>query len=128
MADYTIRNLREVEDQAAKHGFGPAFQARFAREELGCEQHGLSLQRLAPGARSPFAHRHEKHEEIYVVVAGSGQVRLDDEIHDVRLLDAIRIAPPTVRAFTAGPQGLEVLVFGPRGGRDAQVHQPAWPV
>jgi hypothetical protein len=62
-----------------------------------------------------------------VVVGGGGQVRLDDEVHDVRLLDAIRIAPETVRAFTAGPQGLEVLVFGPRGGRDAQVHQPAWP-
>jgi uncharacterized cupin superfamily protein len=127
MAGYTIKNLRQVEDKAAKYGFGPAFESRFARDELECEQHGLSLQRLQPGARSPFAHRHASHEEVYVVVSGSGQVRLDDEVRDITTFDAIRVAPQTIRAFKAGPQGLEVVVFGPRGGRDAQVHQPAWP-
>jgi mannose-6-phosphate isomerase-like protein (cupin superfamily) len=127
VAGYTIRNLKQVEDKAAKYGFAPALESRFAREELECEQHGLTYQRLAPGATHPFAHRHQSHEEVYVVVGGSGQVRLDDEIRDVAMFDAIRVAPETVRAFAAGAQGLEILVFGPRGGRDAEAQRPAWP-
>jgi hypothetical protein len=31
---YTIRNLREVEDLAAKHGFGDVQEARFPRDDL----------------------------------------------------------------------------------------------
>jgi quercetin dioxygenase-like cupin family protein len=127
MAGYTMKNLKNVEDKAVKYGLAPALEARFAREDLECEQHGLTYQRLAPGERSPFAHRHESHEELCVVIGGSGQVRLNGEVRDVRVLDAIRIAPETIRAFSAGSDGLEWLVFGPRGGRDAQALRPAWP-
>jgi quercetin dioxygenase-like cupin family protein len=127
MAGYTIKNLKQVEDKAVKYGLAPALEARFAREDLDCEQHGLTYQRLAPGAKSPFAHKHERHEELYVVIGGSGRIRLGQEVRDVATLDAIRVAPETIRAFAAGPQGLEWLVFGPRGGRDAQAHRPAWP-
>jgi hypothetical protein len=52
-------------------------------------------------------------EEIYVVLAGSGRINLDGEIVELRPLDAIRVAPEVARAFEAGPDGLEILVFGP---------------
>ena len=50
---------------------------------------------------SPAAYRHREREEAYVVVCGSGRVRLDDEIREMRRWDVIRVAPEVVRAFEA---------------------------
>src|SRR6266550_2726871 len=99
---YTIKNLREVEDMAASQGFGEVQEARFAHGDLDAEQTGVSLQRVKPGKRHAFAHRHQQAEEIYVVISGSGQVKLDDEVKEVGPLDAIRVGPEVVRAFAAG--------------------------
>ena len=33
-----------------------------------------------PGARMPWGHRHRVQEEAYIVVAGSGRAKLDDEV------------------------------------------------
>ena len=120
---YTIKNLREVEDMAAAGGFGDNQEARFAHGELDAEQTGVSLQLVKPGKRHAFAHRHKQAEEVYVVLSGSGRVKLDDEIVEVGAMDAIRIAPHVTRAFEAGPDGLELLVFGPRAQGDAEIVQ-----
>jgi quercetin dioxygenase-like cupin family protein len=127
MSDYTIVNLREVEDAAPRFGLGDTIQARFARKALGSATTGISLQRLAPGARVPFGHRHREQEETYVVLAGSGRVRLGDDLHEVGTLDAVRVAPGVMRAFEAGPEGLEYLAFGaPTGeGNDSEL-EPGW--
>lgn len=111
MGDYTIRNLAEVENSAPKFGVENV-EARFASGDLGLQQLGLSFQRLAPGTRHPFGHRHSEQEEVYVVVEGSGRVRLDDEVEDVRRWDAIRVAPGVTRAFEAGSEGIGVLAIG----------------
>jgi mannose-6-phosphate isomerase-like protein (cupin superfamily) len=118
MAGYTIKNLEQVEDSAAKFGFGHVGEARFANKDLESEQVGLSEHRLNPGARQAFGHRHESTEEIYVVVEGSGRVRLDDEIVEVSPRDAIRVSPGVVRAFEAGPEGLAVIAFSARNPDD----------
>jgi mannose-6-phosphate isomerase-like protein (cupin superfamily) len=120
---YTVKNLRELEDVAAGAGFGENQEARFAHGDLNAEQTGVSLQIVKPGKRHAFAHRHKEAEEVYVVLSGSGRVKLDDEVVDVRPMDAIRIAPPVTRAFEAGPDGLELLVFGPRAQGDAEIVQ-----
>jgi gentisate 1,2-dioxygenase len=112
MSDYTIRNLREIEDSAPKFGFAPEMEARFAAGELGLSHSGVSLQRLAPDAAQPFGHRHRTQEELYVVLAGSGRAKLGDEVVELRAWDALRVAPETSRAFAAGPDGLEFLAFG----------------
>ena len=119
--DYTIKNLREVDDVAEGHGFGEMQEARFAHGDLDSEQSGISLQRVKPGKRHAFAHRHKDAEEIYVVVAGSGRVKLDDEVQEVRELDAIRVAPSVTRAFEAGDDGLELIAFSPRAQGDAEI-------
>jgi len=129
MSSYTIRNLKtDVEDAASSFGLAPDLEARFARDTLECEKLGLSYQRLAPGFRGPFGHRHGEQEEVYVVVGGSGRVKIEDEVHDLAPWDAVRFAPPTMRAFEAGPDGLELLVVGapktPPG--DAELVQGWW--
>src|SRR3954454_23455490 len=110
---YSITNLREVEDSAAKFGFGGMGQARFAGGALEAQDTGLAYHVLRPNRRQSFAHRHNSAEEIAVVLSGAGRVTLDDDIVDIAPMDAIRVAPNVTRMFEAGPQGLELLVFGP---------------
>ncbi len=118
---YTLKNLRDVRDMAADHGLGELGEARFPREDLEAASTGLALHTLHPNKRQAFAHRHQQAEEIYVVLSGSGRARLDDETVQIGPLDAIRVAPHVVRAFEAGPDGLELLVFGPRHAGDGEI-------
>ena len=127
MAGYTVRNLKDVEDQAPKFGLSPNLEARFGREALESEQLGFSYQRLARGFRSPFGHRHVEQEEVYVLLGGSGRIKLDDDVLELRQWDVVRIAPETMRCLEAGPDGVELLAFSPRAdGNDAQTTQGWW--
>lgn len=121
--DYTIKNLREAKDVAAEAGLSDSLEARFAHEDLESDTSGISYQVIKAGQRQPFAHKHGEMEEIYVVISGSGRVKLDDELEDVGPLDAIRIAPSVIRAFEAADEDLVLLVFSPRAEGDAEVVQ-----
>jgi mannose-6-phosphate isomerase-like protein (cupin superfamily) len=122
---YTIKNLRDVEDVAPKSGFDAIQEARFARRDLEAADTGLAYHPVKPGQRG-FGHRHENAEEIYVVVGGSGRIKLDDEVKEIGEFDAIRVAPTVVRAFEAGPDGLELLVFGPHHEGDGELLHDFW--
>ena len=123
---YTHIRLTDVDDAAPANGFAENWEARVARTALGAERTGVSHFRLRPGKRSPFTHRHVQAEEIYVILGGSGQIKLDDEVADVRPLDAIRVAPQVARAFEAGPEGLEFLVVGAHHEADGEPVADAW--
>lgn len=122
---YTHTKLLDVKDSAAEFGYSDAQEARFARGDLDAEETGISHLRLKPGQRSPFGHKHENAEEVYVVLSGSGRMKLDDEIIEVETLDAIRVAPEVTRAFEAGSGGLEVLAAGARHDSDGEIF-PGW--
>ena len=124
---YTHINLEDVEDMAPRFGFGHAGEARFATRSLGAAATGISHQRLRSGTRQAFGHRHQHAEEVVVVLAGDGEVKIDDEVRPVRTLDAIRFAPGSARAFEAGPHGLDLIVFGPRHTGDAVMEPGFWP-
>ena len=128
MAEPKIVNLRrDVEDSATSFGFSPDLEARFARDAVGAESSALSYQKLAPNFRIPFGHRHGSQEEVYVVVAGDGRVKLDDEIVDVEQWDAVRVPKDVVRNFEAGPDGLEFIAFGsPNTGSGDADMLPGW--
>ncbi len=123
---YTIKNLTETADSAVKFGFSEMGEAHFATEELDAEKTGVSYQVLRPGKRQAFGHRHDKAEEVYVVLSGSGRVRLDDEIVEIKRLDAIRVAPSITRAFEAGDDGMEYLAFGAHHEKDGEVDKEFW--
>jgi mannose-6-phosphate isomerase-like protein (cupin superfamily) len=126
MSDFTIENLDSVEDSAPKFGFGERGEARFATGALAAEDTGLSFHRVKPGKRQGFGHVHENAEEVYVVIGGSGRIKLDDEIREIKHLDAVRVAPKVVRAFEANDDGLELLAFGPRHEGDGELVQDFW--
>ena len=115
---YTHKNIAEVADAAAAFGLADRQESRFASDDLGAEQTGFSHHTFKPGRRQAFGHRHERAEEVYFVVSGSGRMKLDDEIVDLEARDVIRVAPGVTRAFEAGEDGLEVLAFGPRETSD----------
>ncbi len=104
---YTLINLEDVEDMAPRFGLGDMGESRFAARPLGAARTGVSHQRLRAGARQAFGHRHRHAEEVVVIVAGSGRVKIDGDVRELKPLDAIRFAPDSTRAFEAGPDGLE---------------------
>lgn len=123
---YTIKNLRQTADSAPSFGLQEVGEAHFPREELGAQDTGLAYHVLKPGRRSAFGHRHEQAEEIYVVLSGGGTIRLEEETREIAPLDAIRVAPRLARGFEAGPEGLELLVFGPRHAGDGEILRDFW--
>jgi mannose-6-phosphate isomerase-like protein (cupin superfamily) len=127
MANYTKKNVRtDVENQAPKFDMPPEMEARFGRTPLEGETLGLSLMKLAPSFRIPFGHKHSGQEEVYVVVRGSGRVKVEDEIVELEEWDAIRFDKDTMRQVEAGPDGIEYLAFGAGDDpRDAEM-APGW--
>ena len=126
MPNYTLKNLKEVKDMAADNDW--PIEARFGRNELGSAHLGLSHFKVGPNFRTPFGHRHREQEEIYLVLSGSGQMKLEDETVQLREWDALRVAPEVARAFESGPDGLELLAIGsdrPEGGDGEQI-QDFW--
>ena len=127
MPDYTQLNLKDdVENASERFGLAPDMEARFGRNPFGLKGGGFSYQKLAPGFRSPVAHRHRTQEEVYVVIGGSGRVKVEDELRDLRQWDAVRFAPEVARAFEAGPDGLELLAIGFGEGGDTEMLEGFW--
>jgi mannose-6-phosphate isomerase-like protein (cupin superfamily) len=124
---HTKKNLRDVQDAAVKYGMSDNQEAHFARRDLEAEQTGIAYLIIKPGQREAFAHRHREAEEIYVVFAGSGRVKLDDELVDLLELDAVRVGPGTARQFEAGADGLELLIFGSHVEHDVEQVPDFWP-
>ena len=101
---------------------------RFARSALGSPELGVSRFTYEPGARMPWGHRHREQEELYVVVAGSGRAKLGEDVVDIGIWDAIRVAPAVIRSFEAGPEGLEMICIGGRKpkGPDSERFPDFW--
>jgi mannose-6-phosphate isomerase-like protein (cupin superfamily) len=124
-APFTHKKLTDVKDSAPEFGLDEAQEARFAKGDLEAERTGLSHVRLKPDKRSPFGHKHDEAEEVYVVLSGSGRMKLDDEIIELERLDAVRVSPEVIRAFEAGSEGIELLAVGARHDGDGETF-PGW--
>ena len=122
-SDYAIKNFDDIEPAGAE-----GIDGRFSRKFLESTELGVSRWRYEPGSQTP-GHRHGAQEEVYAVISGSGRIKLDDEIIDVKQWDVIRVAPNVARGFEAGPEGLEIIAAGgskPEGG-DGELVEGHWP-
>ena len=125
---FTLRNIkRDLEDLGANFDGPPELEFRAATKALELERSALSYQFVPPGYRFPYGHTHAKQEEVYVVLRGSGRMKVDDEIIDLEEWDAVRVPHGAWRGYEAGPEGLEILVVGapnlgedPRGDVDGE--------
>jgi quinol monooxygenase YgiN/mannose-6-phosphate isomerase-like protein (cupin superfamily) len=105
----------------SRYDLAEVAEARYVREELGAMQVGLTHYRLPPRTSQGWAHRHSVAEEIYVALSGSGWITVDEQPFELRRLDAVRVAPASVRELGAGEDGLEVLAFGSHSPGDGEM-------
>jgi len=113
MSAYTVKNLKEVDNQGVHFGLDPSeLELRMARVPLECENSGVSYLKLGPGFRSTYGHTHNVQEEIFVLLTGSGRIKLDDDSVELTPWTAVRVAPTTMRALEAGPDGAELIAIG----------------
>src|SRR6201989_1432638 len=101
-----LENIGHVFDGA------PALEFGAATKPLDLEQSSVSYQSVPPDYRFPYGHTHATQEEVYVVVRGSGRMKVDEEIVDLAEWDAVRVPPGSWRGYEAGSDGLELLVIG----------------
>ena len=125
MSKHAHLNLMEVKNSL--EGRVEGLEGRFGRGPP--RDIGVSHWRYAPGFRAQGGHRHREQEEAYLVVSGSGEVLLDGEVIELREWDLVRADPEVVRAFAAGPDGMEIVAVGgpkPEGG-DGEQAEVTWP-
>jgi uncharacterized cupin superfamily protein len=126
MANYTVKNLKDVENMAEKFGMSDGLEARFAARSLDLSNLGLSYQRLEPSFRVPFGHKHGEQEEVYVILSGSARLKVENEIVELKQWDAIRVPGEATRNFEGGPDGAELLAIGAPLAKDTEMLQEWW--
>jgi mannose-6-phosphate isomerase-like protein (cupin superfamily) len=127
MSDYSIVNLKQIDDSAGDNAAN--LEAHFGRKHIDSEHLGVSHFHYNAGFRPKTGHAHREQEEIYVVVNGSGRIKLNDEIVELKQWDAVRVAPLTMRAIEAGPDGVEFIAVGndrPEGGDGVRSDEDWW--
>jgi uncharacterized cupin superfamily protein len=65
-------------------------------DQLGAQTLGARLWRLEPGQAST-KHRHLSQHELYVVLEGTGRVRVDDELLTLSPLSSLLVEPDSLR-------------------------------
>jgi mannose-6-phosphate isomerase-like protein (cupin superfamily) len=130
MSDYTIARLEEVPD-----AFGGAYpgEMRFLTNSLGAQQIAFTHRSMPPrsGGKGGYGHRHKTQEEIYYVVSGTLQFKLEDEIVTVDGGSAVRVAPGVTRSvWNDGPDDVELVICSVRVDdprADAEIVKDFWP-
>ncbi len=118
-------NIDTAEDLAPKYGMDAHGEARFVRDDLGAKGVGMSYYRVKPGARPGFGHTHSDSEEMYLVLKGSGRMKVDDDFVDLAEHDVVYVAPGAMREWEAGDDGMDLVAFGQHNQGDADM-QPGW--
>jgi mannose-6-phosphate isomerase-like protein (cupin superfamily) len=109
MADYQIVQLEDVDDWLGDY---PG-EMRGITYAIGAEQVALTHRRMPQhtGSKGSYGHRHKTQEEIYFVLSGQLQFKLDDEIVDVGARQAIRVPPHTWRGvWNEEPEDAELII------------------
>lgn len=109
MAEYKLVKVSDIPDQGRNITGTDNLEIRFLRNDLGCEDCGVTYARYKAGWTPSIGHRHKRQEEVYVLISGRAQAKLDDEVVDLEPWTALRIPKETVRAVRA--VGAEDAVF-----------------
>ena len=110
MSAYSKVNLLELENSAQAKAAG--VDARFARSHIDSEHLGVSRFRYPPNFQPTDGHSHREQEEVYVVLRGSGRIKIDDEIVELGEGDLVRVPPGAWRCTEAGADGMQLLAVG----------------
>ena len=109
-----IANWDDVESRDIDRAPMGAIAQRLG-DAAGSQGVGVNRIRIKPGLLSTPPHSHARSEEIFFVLAGEGLLWQDGEVCEVRAGDTIvHVADREEHTLLAGPEGLDVLIFGTR--------------
>ncbi len=129
MGNWTIKPLDDMQDVLGDY---PG-EMRMATYEVGAEQVALTYRRMPPqtGGKGSYGHAHKTQEELYLVLSGTLQFKLGDEVVDVPARTAVRIAPEVVRSvWNEGPEDAELVIASVRvadAREDTVLTENFWP-
>ncbi len=129
MSGYTIRTLDEVADILGDY---PG-EMRPLTDALAAEQVAITHRRMPQhtGGKGGYGHRHKTQEEIYFLVSGRLQVKLDDEVVDIGPGTAVRVAPHVTRSlWNEQPEDAHVVIVSQKIANrrdDSETVPDFWP-
>jgi mannose-6-phosphate isomerase-like protein (cupin superfamily) len=130
MAGYTIRKLEEIPDVSGDY---PGEMRMSAAGDLGNEQVAFMWRRMPAetGGKGSYGHRNKTVEEIYFVIDGTVQFKLEDEILDLGPGNVVCCSPEVVRSvWNEGPDDAVLFIFSKRSedpGDDVEKVEGFWP-
>jgi mannose-6-phosphate isomerase-like protein (cupin superfamily) len=127
--DYTVVKRDETVDFMEQFpGFG---EMRSYTDPLDDEQVGFSWRRMPEktGGKGSYGHRHTDLEEVYYVLSGTVQFKLDDDVIDLEPGTAVRVGAEVVRSvWNDGPGDAELVIMSTTGDDRAVQVEDFWPV
>jgi len=129
MANYTVCSAGDVPDVLGDY---PG-EMRMFTGPLETEQVAITHRRMPQhtGGKGSYGHRHKTQEEVYLVVSGRLEFKLDDEVIEVGPLTAVRCAPGVVRSvWNERPEEAELVIVSTRINdvrEDVEMVEEFWP-
>jgi len=128
---FAIQRLDDIPDVMGDY---PG-EMRMCTEHIGAEQVAITWRRMpaGTGGKGSYGHRHRTQEEVYLVVSGTLEIKLEDEVIEVSAGHVIRVSPDVLRSvWNEGPEDVELVITSVRradGGDDDEVELVAdfWP-
>lgn len=100
MADYEVIEIGALDDwRSHTGGFRPETTKQGRRvvdHELAMQFIGMTANAMAPGEEAGYWHSHARIEEVYVFLAGRGQMGLSDEAGTTGSSEVVDVGPGTV--------------------------------
>jgi mannose-6-phosphate isomerase-like protein (cupin superfamily) len=126
MGGYTITKMADVPDALGDY---PG-EMHMLAEPLQAEQVAITYRRMPQhtGGKGSYGHHHHHQEEIYFVISGKLQFKLDDEVVDVEGGTAVRVPANVVRSiWNDEPADAELVIVSTRDEDEAQLVEDFWP-
>jgi mannose-6-phosphate isomerase-like protein (cupin superfamily) len=120
-----LRTCQTVDEQTSRTRLDPESPERFVslRRALGVTTFGINQMVLQPGQRMRI-HRHQRQEEVYVVLEGRLTVAVEAQETELGAGELMRVAPQVRRQLVnRGPGRVLLIALGADGdheGRDAE--------
>ncbi len=129
MGDYQVTEMGGLDEWRGHHGgFQPHTQRdgrRVVDHELTMQYIGMTANAFVPGEEAGYWHTHAEIEELYVFLAGRGQMALDGEIVEVGPGTAVRVGQGVWRTWRCLPDSPEAMRwFCIRAGGGELPHLP----
>ena len=127
MPGYTVKKLDEVPDVLGDY---PG-EMRMMTTGLGNEQVAFTYRRMPQhtGGKGSYGHRHAEQEEIYFVISGRLQFKLEEEVIEAGRGTAIRVGPEVFRSvWNDEPNDAEIVIVSTRVEDSKPEYKPDfWP-